>query len=736
MAAGAVLAATAVWAASQQTVWFHTAQNQSLGLEADRLDSLFIDANGTYTIATTDGALTAINGTLSNMTVDDNATQVISIDYNTTPATVVNPLAFSGVSVAVDGGAVTVTSTTDAKVKYTLKGAGTSFKLYSATATTLTLDGVTLTNPNGAAINIQSKKATTLVVADGTVNTLADGATYATPDGEKENGTLFSLGNIDIQGKGTLSVSALCKHAIASSKAISVADATVTVTAAASDGLHADGITVNSGTVTTRATVGDGIDAGKEQFVMTGGHVDVAIAEADTKGIKADGDIALNGGDIVLNVSAAQGKGIKTKANLTLAGTAIDATMTGDAVVVDYDPSYCTTIKVDSTFVMNSGIVKVTSSGKAGKGISVDGDARFEGGTVNITVSGDGDVYTDSLGVKDSYSSTCITVDGNLDVLGGEFDLLSTGTAGKCLKSDLAMTIGRADGTGPTIKAKTTGAKFLVSNGTENTTMAGPGGGGPGGGGFPGGNPGGGPGGMDDNADYANPKVVKAEGNLTVYGGKLTIESTQDGGEGLESKATLTINGGDINITTVDDCINGKAHIQFNGGVTRCVATGNDAIDSNGTMTITGGVVMAVGANSPEGSFDCDQNTFTVTGGCFIGLGGDCSTPAASVTKQPVVITSATLSNGQRFNVCDSTGKCLISFVKPSVSTGNRILFSAPGMTVGQSVTLSTGGTVSGGTTNYELTRDCTLTGATTSSTVTLSSVVTNNGGGFGPGGR
>ena len=36
-------------------------------------------------------------------------------------------------------------------------------------------------------------------------------------------------------------------------------------------------------------------------------------------------------------------------------------------------------------------------------------------------------------------------------------------------------------------------------------------------------------------------------------------------------------------------------------------------MDSNGTITINGGTVVAVGTRTPECAFDCDANTFAVT---------------------------------------------------------------------------------------------------------------------------
>ncbi len=54
-----------------------------------------------------------------------------------------------------------------------------------------------------------------------------------------------------------------------------------------------------------------------------------------------------------------------------------------------------------------------------------------------------------------------------------------------------------------------------------------------------------------------------------------------------------------------DDCMNASNSIVINGGSIYCYSSGNDGIDSNGTLTITGGVVIASGTTSPEDGFDC-----------------------------------------------------------------------------------------------------------------------------------
>lgn len=714
-------------------VWFHdSAGKHHRGVARALVDSITA-SNGAVSVILAEGAgaTEMTKDESATLTLADDAAQKIVISFAADGTSeITNPKAFEGVTVTDDNaGGIVVNSTCADELEFKLSGTGTSLKIYAAAPVKLTLDGVTLQSRGGAALNVQGKKELTLVLADGTTNTLADALPYATPDGEKENAAVFATGKMNIQGAGTLVASGASKHAIASSKSMKIRKgATVKVTSAASDGIHADGIKLDDCTIDVRGTAGDAIDAGDDELTIGKAVIIADVSTDDTKGLKATGDIIVNdGADITVTMSGAQGKALKTARNFTMNGGSIDVKASGGVVVTDGDPSYCTAIKVDTTFTLNAGSIKVVHTGASGKGISVDGKAYFNGGTVDITCSGNGATYTDSTGTLDSHSATCITVDDDIYLMGGTFTLANSGTAGKAIKGDKVIVIGADDAEGPTIEARTTGAKFAVTSGSSWG----------GGGGRPGGGGGGG------QTDYANPKVIKAGGNLTVNSGKLTLVSTQDGGEALESKNTLTINGGDVHITTVDDCINASSHIQINGGVVRCVASGNDAIDSNGTLTIAGGIVIAGGTNQPEESFDCDQNTFTITGGTIFGVGGGVSTPTSSVCKQNVIINSnSSYTNGKRITLADATGNVIVSLLNPSnCSRSATALISAAGITLGTQYRILTGGTVTGGETHYELTVGGTISGGTQLTTVTPSSVVTGGSGsgggpGGGPGGR
>lgn len=712
--------ATIAWATER--VWINQNNRISLGMPLSMADNITLSDDGTtvnFNFNNNAGTHSCSYSDIKNVTFGEKQNTVI-IAFDGTDADVVNPYAFEGVEVSKNGGNITIASTNTKKLRYEILGTTTdgSVTISSNTDFTLILNGANITNSTGSAINITSSSAATIELKDGTTSTLVDGTSGA-------NGCLYSKGALTFSGEGTINVTGNTKQAIASKKDIIINSGNINVLSAKSDGLHSGTTFVmNGGTVKTQSTGGDGIDGDEGTLEINNGTLDIEVATADTKGIKADDTITINGGNININMPADQGKAFKTKSSMTVNGGTITTVASGNVVVVDNDPSYCTIIKTDGDFFMTGGNIEITSTGEAGKGFSIDGNAKFTGGNVKVTVSGGGKTYTNTEGATDSYSATCIKVDGNLEIINGTFDLLSSGIGGKCISTDSDAIFGDAT-QGPTITAKTTGARFVEVQGTN-----------------------------EDNTDYANPKVIKADNNLTIHNGTLNISSTQNGGEGLESKNVMTINGGTIKINTVDDCINAANSIVINDGNLYCMATGNDAIDSNGTLIINGGTIFVSGANAPEGGFDCDMsNNFTITGGILIGIGGSNTTPATNNTQQATLIYSATLNQNQLFTITDNNGNHIISFLNPRTASSNggntppgggegrppgggggpggsnggtSILISTPEFVKGNSYKIYIDGAVTPGETFECITYKGTYSAGTLKTTTTLSTMVTN----------
>ena len=380
-------------------------------------------------------------------------------------------------------------------------------------------------------------------------------------------------------------------------------------------------------------------------------------------GIKCDRIFTLSGGNHTITMSGSESKGIKVEGTALFDGGELTINTSGVAKVVAYDPSYCTAIKCDGALTINGGDIKITATGQGGMGISADGVLTMNGGNVDITLSGAGASYTATTGT-DYYSTKCLKGDVAVNLLGGTLNCLAKGNGSKAIVASGELTIGRegADNALLNITAVTQGSSLGSTSG--------------GGGGFPGG---GGMGGMNSGFNAA-PKAIKGAANVYVNSGTVYAETKNDGGEGLESKATLTINGGIIECSTYDDGVNASSALVINGGCIYSHATNNDGIDSNGTITINGGIALSSGTSSPEEGFDCDQNKFVINGGVMVGTGGATSNPT-SATQPYSSVTSVSVTSGKYIAVKNSEGTVLFSYKCPNTVSSATVLLSSPEFT-------------------------------------------------------
>jgi hypothetical protein len=660
---------------------------------------------GVFTdVAVTNANLLEKNITLQVITINANA---ISIVYSGNDATIANLPSDGSVTATKKAADVTIaSSSTKEIVEFYVSGAtsGGSLKIQNNAAAPntlrLTLNSAVIASASELPpVQVTKNEGATVIELRGT-SILSDNSL------NEENAALISKsGSLEFEGYGKLNVVGSAKHAIASSKkSITVRGGEITVTSAASDGFHAEAGFVQSGGSLNINAEGDGIDAGSGTAEIRGGNIQIASFVNDTKGIKADAGISVSGGFINMNVSGAQSKAISSKSDITINGGNISIVTSGatvlEAIGGGYDPSYCTAIKSDANINITGGTIQIESlrASDGGKGISADGDLAISGGTLNITTAGDGKAYTTEAGTPDSYTAACIKSDKNISLSGGNITLGSSGTGGKCINAGGTMTIGLAGANNAALvlTATTSGERFLVSGSS--------GGGRPGGGGW-----------GDNGTDYANPKAIKSEGNMTINSGTVYVNCTQkqEGGEGLESKATLAINGGNIDVHTYDDCINAATAIVINGGNIFCAASGQDAIDSNGPLTINGGLTIANGVRGDGEAFDAERN-FQVNGGIIVGThgGNNMTTPAGQ--QRSVRISAAA---GSAIGVKNSAGETLLLFNVPVIAgatTGMSltVTFSDTRLVSG-SYTLLSGGSISGGTTVNGYNAGGTYTGGT-----------------------
>ncbi|SFS72189.1 carbohydrate-binding domain-containing protein [Sphingobacterium wenxiniae] len=227
-----------------------------------------------------------------------------------------------------------------------------------------------------------------------------------------------------------------------------------------------------------------------------------------------------------------------------------------------------------------------------------------------------------------------------------------------------------------------------------------------------------------ENDDSIDPYIV-------INGGTINITTTGEGGEGIESKRTLTINGGDIYIKAVDDAINAGKAIYINGGNVVAYSTTNDGIDSNGILTVTGGRIFAIGAKSPEAGFDCDNNTFKITGGLLVGVGGSTSTPTANASSQAAAILGSG-NAGTIYSILDSDNGEVITFKSPVSFT--TLLLSSNKFSSGKTYKFVSVSNISDASEFNGIYLGGSFSDPTLSSSFTLTSMVTRIGGSTGPG--
>lgn len=162
--------------------------------------------------------------------------------------------------------------------------------------------------------------------------------------------------------------------------------------------------------------------------------------------------------------------------------------------------------------------------------------------------------------------------------------------------------------------------------------------------------------------------------------------------EGIEAKTDLIISGGSIKVETADDCLNAGISIQISGGDISVKSTDNDAVDSNGSLIISGGTIKAQGGRSPETAFDSDMYPFTITGGTVFGTGGtNMSYPLDAENSQNTLIIFSTLDNNKKFRILDSTNKEIFS--ADIASWPGSAVISSPAFQKGQTYTLYSGQT-------------------------------------------
>ena len=257
----------------------------------------------------------------------------------------------------------------------------------------------------------------------------------------------------------------------------------------------------------------------------------------------------------------------------------------------------------EGTIVINGG--KITANAYA-DAFQSNGTLTVNGGTLDLHTY-EGSSYANTSDPTTNWNGTMPgNWNGNMPGNSTDNSKQKLDISAKGLKSEGDMTIN-----GGTIIADTSddalhcGGKLVINNGTLTLSTG------------------------DD--------AVHSDTSLEVNGGTIEVSKCYEGLEGT----SITINDGTIHIVSSDDGINAAGgntnstwnnfpgfgnstsntnySMTINGGYILVEASG-DGLDSNGSLTITGGTTLVLGPTSgADNAFDCD-GTFSCTGGIALGL--------------------------------------------------------------------------------------------------------------------
>ena len=312
--------------------------------------------------------------------------------------------------------------------------------------------------------------------------------------------------------------------------------------------------------------------------------------------------------EATLNVTSAQGDGINcAQYFLMKSGNVNINNVTDDGIQCDIEDT-----EVGSTgetedhededsgnIYLEGGQITINTAGIAAKGVKSEGDLIVKGGTIAVTTTGNGKWDEEDLKTK---ASACLGSDAKVVISGGTLTLTSTGAGGKGINCDAAFEL-----SGGEVTIVTKGALYYHNGTTENTNYTG----------------------NTDNVNsdyYSSSKGVKADGAITISGGKISVATAGRNAEGIESKTSILISDGEVTVNSYDDGINvggDGSDLIISGGYVYSRAMNNDGIDGNGNVYVKGGLVYAIGANSPEVAIDAnseEQKKLYVQGGTLIAV--------------------------------------------------------------------------------------------------------------------
>lgn len=453
-------------------------------------------------------------------------------------------ITLSGDSIGCDGlGAVVEASTVTvvAGGTYILSGTLTDGQIVVNSAdqetVKLVFDGVDIACADSAPVFVMAADKVIVTLADGTQNTLSDGATHLA-EGEaagEVDAALFSKGDLTINGGGALLVTANHKDGISSKDSLKITGGTITVEAV-NDALKGrDCVGIKDGAITLTAG-GDGVQSNNDEdqqrgyVSLDGGAIEIT---AGTDGIQAETGLLIAGGTIDVQSG---GGSANSSGNAGTDGNTWGTWGPGEASQGGQTTASTTTasakgLKAGTALVVAGGTISLDCSDDA---IHSNGSVAITGGTISLA-SGDDGVHADA----------------SLRIGGGE---LKVTTSYEGLES-AQITVN--DGT---VHVRCSDDGINVAGGADGSAV--------------------------DGRPGQNTFTVSGDSSLSINGGYIAVDA---GGDGLDINGAILMTGGTVLINGPTDDSNGPidylGEFTISGGFLAAVGSAGMAMAPSASST-------------------------------------------------------------------------------------------------------------------------------------------------------
>lgn len=606
------------------------------------------------------------------------------------------------------------------EITYELSGSSDngSFWMDGKLKASFLLNGLTLHNPDSAAINIRDGKRISLELAEGTANSICDG------EGGDWKACLMVKGHTELKGGGLLTIEGNTGHAFWGKEYIEVKKTfgTLNITKAIGDGINVNQyFEMKGGTISISGVGDDGIQLSYDT------DDDGNIVDEDEN----TGEASLKGGTLTINTTGAGSKGIKTEGRFLMTGGELNVTQQGAVDASGTDLDYCAGVRAKGDIAIQGGQLTVNSTANGGRGLNADGaitiDESMATTTINIEANGKGGT-AEAQGTGSEETDKSYRVYVNLPAAGGygggqtwtnlylyredgtlvqQLTQTVTKTSGYSSLTFYYYDFGQADTGTYYFKSDDYNSRREGLVGIQSTSFSGP------------------TSGEDvyysitNSYQTTNGTRVYTLSNVTSqYGG--TSETTEDTGTSYNASGIKA--DGDITITA------GTVTVKNSGSMSK-------SIKSKGTTTIDGGIVTL----TPSGSMQVINNDASYSTGIktvdFVMNGGTLTITPTGVAGKGISATNITTNGGTLNITCSSTYQ----------SAGTNDAYTAKGMKADGNMALNGGDitikmTGQGGKgikVNGAYTQGTADgNGPTMTVTTTGSAVGTSSGGGWGGGGK